>query len=179
MDLPFFGASKMSLALDFAAFAYTAVKRSPAPLAPPAQRRRLGTSVAASSTDLADGNAEAPTGPYIASDGRWRERYASVSLAAFLAKVQCTAHEERPLRCLLVGHNPYARAPPARGRTLAPRRQSARGRATAPRPAASNHDLCFTGRRTPGPVAWATATPRIASGACCARAASCPRRGGM
>mmetsp|Transcript_23253 Transcript_23253/g.72926 ORF Transcript_23253/g.72926 Transcript_23253/m.72926 type:complete len:311 (-) Transcript_23253:272-1204(-) len=45
--------------------------------------------------------------PFIASSGGfWRERYASVSPEAFRLGVKCDLYPERPLRALLVGHNP-------------------------------------------------------------------------
>ena len=49
--------------------------------------------------------------PFIAPDrGGWRERYASITQAAFEARKPCDAHPEQPLRCLLIGHNPSEHA---------------------------------------------------------------------
>jgi hypothetical protein len=89
------------------------------------QRRRFSLRSTAASDDLDDSGEHAkatalaeiaPPGavtvidtdqPFIASgNGFWRERFASVSLAAFDARVPCTIYPERPLRALLVGHNP-------------------------------------------------------------------------
>ena len=45
--------------------------------------------------------------PYIAPPPSfWRERYASVSAAEFAERRPCREHAERPLRLLLIGHNP-------------------------------------------------------------------------
>jgi hypothetical protein len=79
------------------------------------------------SSDGTDANGAAPAEarlaavdadtPFIASDGGfWRERYASVSLEAFKAGRPCSAYPERPLRALLVGHNPCAQPCPAASR---------------------------------------------------------------
>ena len=45
--------------------------------------------------------------PYIAPPPSfWRERYASVSAAEFAERQPCREYAERPLRLLLIGHNP-------------------------------------------------------------------------
>jgi len=126
------GVADMSAALDFlGTFAHTprnaVLKRSPAPLSSATstvQRRRFslpsalasdGTDDAGSGPDSAahaegvpPGRAMADTDePFIASSGGfWRERYASVSPEAFRLGVKCDLYPERPLRALLVGHNP-------------------------------------------------------------------------
>jgi len=43
-------------------------------------------------------------------DGLWRERYASCCAACFESRAVCLHHAERPLRLLLVGHNPSTHA---------------------------------------------------------------------
>ena len=47
---------------------------------------------------------------FIASDGLWRERYASACIDCFTSRSACTHHPEVPLRLLLVGHNPSTHA---------------------------------------------------------------------
>lgn len=42
--------------------------------------------------------------------GLWRERYASACDACFASAVPCVHHRERPLRLLLIGHNPSTHA---------------------------------------------------------------------
>ena len=44
--------------------------------------------------------------PVISPTTRWRERFCSVSPAEFEGRLPCTAHKERPLRLLIIGHNP-------------------------------------------------------------------------
>ena len=110
--------------LDLAAFAYSSTRWStmkrPSPsavsLSATVQRPRVTAAVKLSSESrppLEDDGSPAAAElhePFIASgEGKWRERYASVSLAAFEARVPCKLHVEKPLRALLVGHNPCAR----------------------------------------------------------------------
>ena len=49
--------------------------------------------------------------PFVAPPpGRWRERFAACCAACFEANAHCVHHAERPLRLLLIGHNPSTHA---------------------------------------------------------------------
>lgn len=92
--------SSGSGAIDFAAFRYAGSATLKRPLVASTLPRARARTIAATAD-------ESVRAPFIAQDGGgWRERYASVSDAAFIAREPCNQHTERPLRCLLIGHNP-------------------------------------------------------------------------
>ena len=87
-------------------FAFQAPRVPKRPLPSPELQRRTAVRVSAGVASF-DGDAGQPLLPFLAATGGgFRERYASVSARAFKDRVPCTEHVERPLRLLIVGHNP-------------------------------------------------------------------------
>lgn len=89
----------------FSQFRYAAAAASTS------KRQRLSSTLPVSSSmTLGEGEPSeltAAPGPYISQTSPWRERFTSVSSDAFRDGVPCPIHNiEKPLRCLLVGHNP-------------------------------------------------------------------------
>lgn len=87
---------------------------SPAPPAsPPAPGGSLRDDASPQhvTNDARTNAAAAPPPPFVAKKpGRYRDRFMGVCDACFAANLPCQCHPERPLRLLLVGHNPSLHA---------------------------------------------------------------------